>query len=77
MFAIQPDRKMVTDETAETINMPRNASLNITGIPDQMKVQFEEASGTSRRFSVKYCTAEDGRRGGACSDRSHRNAFES
>lgn len=47
MFAIQQDRKMVTDETAETINMPRNASLNITGIPDQMKVQFEEASGMS------------------------------
>lgn len=56
MFAIQQDRKPVARETTDTV---RIAVPNITGIPDQMKEQFEDASGMSfDDVRIHYNSAE-------------------
>ncbi|MDE7270738.1 MAG: hypothetical protein K2N81_09750, partial [Acetatifactor sp.] len=56
MFAIQQDRKPVAGETTDTM---RTAVPNITGIPDQMKAQFEDASGVSfDDVRIHYNSAE-------------------
>ncbi|MDE6699805.1 MAG: DUF4157 domain-containing protein [Acetatifactor sp.] len=56
MFAIQQHRKSAVGETTDTM---RTAVPNITGIPDQMKAQFEDASGVSfDDVRIHYNSAE-------------------
>lgn len=56
MFVTQQDRKPAAGETTDTM---RTAVPNVTGIPDQMKAQFEDASGMSfDDVRIHYNSAE-------------------
>lgn len=56
MFAIQQHRKSAAGEIIDTA---RTAVPNVTGIPDQMKAQFEDASGMSfDDVRIHYNSAE-------------------